>query len=441
MTSPISQVENNSGKKQLALVLLAAVLLGQLYTSRVLYTSLYNNEIQLDCCSADVETLFDEDDDGSYDAVDSTSHGNGNSAPGVPGGHASSSRGHQRTTNPPTIIPRVQDIATTHHSPQVRKTTHRPVTQKASVRPARPSGKTGSSSDSTGVEINSNGASGAAQKNTILGDNAIQSIFGDDEEDGVVGTMGTEGEGEQITTGPGSAASSPPTTVPAVQQTTSSTSVQILHPATLSLPDYLQVHAANRLGVILGVGKNYAFSLDLLGRWTSSIGLYLVDPWIHLVGCGAARKAGNANSFTLQEQDGQNKAAVKPSPSSPDCTFPTDQEAQLTFESVQEQFSINPTFQNRLSFVRDLAHSFADTFRTSGMSSQLGFVFFDNDYANLARDLNDWAVLNTNLVLAGTGFGNREGKVKEQVETFAVGRNIREISVLPGGDVWMLRVV
>eukprot|EP00392_Amoebophrya_sp_AT5.2_P017141 g17464.t1 len=154
------------------------------------------------------------------------------------------------------------------------------------------------------------------------------------------------------------------------------------------------------IGVVLGVGGS-AYAKSLLSEWTAGGGLYLCDPFIQLVNGGNSR---------------------------------SDRENQLLFERTQEELA--QTFgQHRFSMVRDLAHSFATTFRAS--NAQASLVFADNDASRIEEDLRDWSTLvHPGGVLAGTGYS----KVRQKVEAFfASYRGGAAIEVLDD-DVWVVKM-
>lgn len=158
----------------------------------------------------------------------------------------------------------------------------------------------------------------------------------------------------------------------------------------------LQAQQPRGLGVILGVGRG-EFALRLLADWSSSQGLYLVDPFIHIW-------RGYDDPANLQ-----------------------DAEHQMVFEELRNRLQ---PFEGRYVLVRDFSYSFAEVFKreTAGMAT---FIYVDANHAEeaVSRDLELWwPMLASGGIIAGSTFtDDASGRVhvRSAVERFASRRQLQ----------------
>jgi len=123
---------------------------------------------------------------------------------------------------------------------------------------------------------------------------------------------------------------------------------------------------------VLGVGKN-PFSVELLQQWTTSPGLYLVDPFIHIW------KGYDEPDWNLSDKD-----------------------HQMVFEDLRTKLQ---PYQNKYSLVRDFSTSFAVTYKQTPGSPPTSLVFLDANpsYDSVKRDIEDWwPTLTSGGILAGS---------------------------------------
>merc|ERR1711920_8501 len=133
---------------------------------------------------------------------------------------------------------------------------------------------------------------------------------------------------------------------------------------------FLEGRQPRGLGVVIGVGRG-DFALRLLGDWASAQGVYLVDPYIHIL-------SGYDDPANLQDRD-----------------------HQMIFEDLRNRLAV---FEGRYMLVRDFSHSFADTFRSSAPMAPC-FVYIDANHAEraVAQDLELWwSPLASGGMLAGS---------------------------------------
>lgn len=128
------------------------------------------------------------------------------------------------------------------------------------------------------------------------------------------------------------------------------------------------------LGVVLGVGRG-EFALRLLGDWRSLMGLYLVDPYIHI-------------------WRGYDDPANLP-----------DNDHQMVFEGLRNRLA---PFEGRYVLVRDFSHSFGEVYAQGGTApGPPSFVYVDANHAEeaVSRDLEIWwALLRPGGILAGSTY-------------------------------------
>ncbi|OLP90892.1 hypothetical protein AK812_SmicGene27470 [Symbiodinium microadriaticum] len=117
------------------------------------------------------------------------------------------------------------------------------------------------------------------------------------------------------------------------------------------LGQVLQAQMPRGLGVVLGVGRG-EFAVRLLRDWTSSHGLYLVDPFIH-------QWRGYDDPANLQDND-----------------------HQLIFEDLRNRLE---PFEGRYVLVRDFSHSFAEVYKRGDQTPAVAtFIYVDANHAEEA---------------------------------------------------------
>jgi len=157
------------------------------------------------------------------------------------------------------------------------------------------------------------------------------------------------------------------------------------------LVEFLKQHQPYGLGVMLGIGRS-DLCYELLSEWTTSPGLYLVDPFIRLWG-------------NMDDK------------SSPDA-MTTDGEHQLIFDRIHTRLK---PFENRHSFVRDFSWSFVTTYRAEHQTPQTALVWIDNSgkYDDVMKDFNDWwPTITPRGVIAGPDYNHSGKGVKQAVDDF-----------------------
>lgn len=153
---------------------------------------------------------------------------------------------------------------------------------------------------------------------------------------------------------------------------------------------FLQSIQPRGIGVVLGVGRG-EFALRLLQDWTSSSGIYLCDPFIHI----------------WQGYD--------------DPANLDDKEFQYLFENLRNQLA---PFDGRYVLLRDFSFSFAETYGKDQSTPPPTFIYVDANHAEeaVARDLALWwPLLASGGVLGGSTYLDRpEAKigVKTAVDKF-----------------------
>ncbi|CAD7941175.1 unnamed protein product [Amoebophrya sp. A25] len=173
----------------------------------------------------------------------------------------------------------------------------------------------------------------------------------------------------------------------------------------LTLKQYLQQYLPHGLGIFLGVGRN-RLPGELLREWSTSPGLYLVDPFIHIW-------AGYEDPANLS--DGEN---------------------QILFEQLQADLKPH---ENRYSFVRDFSHSFLVTYKGTPGSPPTSLLYVDNTQTKTAilRDLRDWwELVAQNGIAAGPQFHSKT-EVKAAVEEFCRERSL-VAQVFSDNDTWFI---
>lgn len=146
---------------------------------------------------------------------------------------------------------------------------------------------------------------------------------------------------------------------------------------------FLQARQPMGLGVVLGVGRG-DFALRLLSDWSSSPGLYLVDPYIHIW-------RGYDDPANLQ-----------------------DKEHQLIFEDLRNRLA---PFEGRYVLVRDFSHSFAETYGRGGQTAgPPTFVYVDANPSEeaVSRDLELWwpLLVPGGILAGGTYTDSDDGRVR-----------------------------
>lgn len=156
---------------------------------------------------------------------------------------------------------------------------------------------------------------------------------------------------------------------------------------------FLDARLPRGLGVVLGVGPRGDFATRLLSEWTSSAGVFLVDPFIHI----------------WRGYD--------------DPANVDDRSHQLLFEDLRN--SLAP-MEGRYVLVRDFSHSFGETYHSSGQApGPPNFVYVDANHAEKAvsRDLELWwNLLSPGGILAGSTYlDDAEGyiRVRSVVDKFS----------------------
>lgn len=137
------------------------------------------------------------------------------------------------------------------------------------------------------------------------------------------------------------------------------------------------------LGVILGVGRG-DFAIRLLSDWSSSQGLYLVDPFIHIW-------RGYDDPDNLSDRD-----------------------HQVRFEELRNRLA---PFEGRHVLVRDFSYSFAEVYQQGGNTpGSPTFIYVDNNHAEpaISRDLELWwPLLASGGILAGSTYTDDvDGRVR-----------------------------
>lgn len=137
------------------------------------------------------------------------------------------------------------------------------------------------------------------------------------------------------------------------------------------------------LGIILGVGRG-DFATRLLSDWSSSQGLYLVDPFIHIW-------RGYDDPDNLSDRD-----------------------HQVRFEDLRNRLA---PFEGRHVLVRDFSYSFAEVYQRGGNTpGSPTFIYTDNNHAEpaISRDLELWwPLLASGGILAGSTYTDDvEGRIR-----------------------------
>jgi len=173
---------------------------------------------------------------------------------------------------------------------------------------------------------------------------------------------------------------------------------------------FLEIRQPRGLGVVLGVGRGNV-AIQLLKDWTSTAGIYLIDPYIHI----------------WRGYD--------------DPANVDDRQQQVIFEDLRQRLV---QFDGRYVLIRDFSHSFAEQYRDGGMPL-VNFVYVDANHAALAvtRDLETWwPLVAQGGVLAGSTYAEDSGRhinVRSAVDRFA-GQHGLEV-FLTDADVppsWMI---
>ncbi|CAD7956026.1 unnamed protein product [Amoebophrya sp. A120] len=173
----------------------------------------------------------------------------------------------------------------------------------------------------------------------------------------------------------------------------------------LTLKQYLQRNLPHGLGIFLGVGTS-TLPMELLRDWSTSPGLYLVDPYIHIW-------AGYDDPANLSDKD-----------------------HQRIFE--RHQIDLKP-YENRFSFVRDFSHSFVVTYKGTPGSPPTSLLYIDNTQtaSAIVRDLNDWWDLVAPGGIAAGPQYNQKPEVAKGVQEFAAKLSI-PVQLFADQQTWYL---
>lgn len=159
------------------------------------------------------------------------------------------------------------------------------------------------------------------------------------------------------------------------------------------------------LGIILGVGRG-TFAIDLLQTWSTSPGLYLCDPYIHIW-------KGYDEPENLSDKD-----------------------HQLLFEDLRNRLQ---PYQNRYSIVRDFSNSFAITYKQTPGSPPTSLVYVDTipQYDTIKRDLEDWwPTIGMGGVLSGPNY-DRDA-VRKAVHDFAREQGNKPVQLFTEPGTWFI---
>ncbi|CAE7343521.1 unnamed protein product [Symbiodinium natans] len=167
------------------------------------------------------------------------------------------------------------------------------------------------------------------------------------------------------------------------------------------LGQVLQAQMPRGLGVLLGVGRG-DFAVRLLRDWTSSHGLYLVDPYIH-------QWRGYDDPANLQDND-----------------------HQLIFEDLRNRLE---PFEGRYVLVRDFSYSFAEVYKRGDQTPAVAtFIYVDANHAEeaVSRDLELWwPILAPGGLMGGSTYMDDSGRniyVRSAVDKFAARRQLQVIT-------------
>lgn len=167
------------------------------------------------------------------------------------------------------------------------------------------------------------------------------------------------------------------------------------------LGQVLQAQMPRGLGVVLGVGRG-DFAVRLLRDWTSSHGLYLVDPFIH-------QWRGYDDPANLQDND-----------------------HQLIFEDLRNRLE---PFEGRYVLVRDFSHSFAEVYKRGDQTPAVAtFIYVDANHAEeaVSRDLELWwPILASGGLMGGSTYMDDPGRhiqVRSAVDKFAARQQLQVIT-------------
>eukprot|EP00397_Hematodinium_sp_SG-2012_P055968 GEMP01068704.1.p1 GENE.GEMP01068704.1~~GEMP01068704.1.p1 ORF type:complete len:216 (+),score=39.33 GEMP01068704.1:41-649(+) len=153
------------------------------------------------------------------------------------------------------------------------------------------------------------------------------------------------------------------------------------------LGQFLQNNLGAQFGVVLGVGPDAKFPLEMLEAWPPGV-LFLVDPFIHI-------------------------AKGYDHPDNVD-----DKTHQLNFERLRQVFETS-NHQGRFSLAREFSFSFARMWREGKLESQgrqPAFVYLDANLSPEAmrQDLRDWwPMIMAPGVIAGSNWSIVEPVVRE----------------------------
>mmetsp|Transcript_46406 Transcript_46406/g.122542 ORF Transcript_46406/g.122542 Transcript_46406/m.122542 type:complete len:358 (-) Transcript_46406:688-1761(-) len=160
---------------------------------------------------------------------------------------------------------------------------------------------------------------------------------------------------------------------------------------------YLQTTHPYGVGVVLGVGRG-EFALHMVRSWTTSPGLYLCDPYIHI----------------WQGYDSVDNLS--------------DKEHQYRFEDMRNLLA---PYEGRYMLVRDFSYSFAKTYKAETQQPQPAMVYIDANtaYGAVQRDITDWwPLVSRSGLLAGNEY--TAPGVAQAVNEFAQ-QNRLQVGVTP----------
>lgn len=146
---------------------------------------------------------------------------------------------------------------------------------------------------------------------------------------------------------------------------------------------FLDVQQPQGLGVVLGIGRG-DFAIQLLADWRSALGVYLVDPYIHI-------PSGYDDPANLQDSD-----------------------HQKLHDEVQSR--LRP-FEGKYALIRDFSNSFAMAYRQgTNVPGAPVFIYIDANHAEeaITKDIELWwPLLARGGILAGSTYtDSNDGRIR-----------------------------